>query len=207
MILGLVVVAVFLAGCIQLPGVGPAGIASGVVVKSFSVVSPEIYSGDDAYFSFTIENIGEADAKNVKVKLFGLGTDWTIPEKIISVGDLTRSSPAEKIPGGAAYDEFKATSPSGLKVDNTYTASIRVTYGYTTSASGKIKLYSKDYLNTLPIEESRKIRTTSGIESFVATKGPIQVSLAGLPRPLEYAPGGKGSITLVIENVGQGGNY
>jgi hypothetical protein len=203
---------IFLAGCIQLPGGAPVtkGLASGVVIKSFSAVNPEIYSGDYAYFDFTVENIGESDASNVCVKIYGLSdtewTDWRPTNKMICPGSLNKANPTEKLPGGAASDEFSVKSPTNLKVDITYTAFIRTMYNYSTSGEGKIKLYSKRYLNAMPVEEAKRIRASSGIESFVTTKGPIQLSLAGLSRPLEDG-GGSRRITLVIENGGQGGNY
>jgi hypothetical protein len=205
---------VFLAGCIQLPGgtqTTRGGVSSGVVIKSFYAVNPEIYSGDDAYFDFTVENIGESDANNVCVKIYGLSdmewTNWQPSNKMTCPGLLNKANPTEKLPGGIATGEFSVKSPQGLKVDTTYTALIRVMYSYSTSGEGKIKLYNKTYLNAMPIEEAKKIRSSSGIESFVTTKGaPVQLSLTGLPRPLEDG-GSSRKITLVIENVGQGGNY
>jgi hypothetical protein len=206
--------AVLLAGCVQLPGGGPGvrGVSSGVIIKEFQPTNREIISGDPAYFGFIIENIGESDATNVCVKIYGLSdiewTNWQPSNKMICPGSLRRTSPAEKLPGESAYDEFSATSPANLKVDTTYTAYIRVMYNYTTSGEGKIKLYSRSYLNALPIEEAKKIRASSGIESFVTTKGaPVQLSLVGVPRPIEDGTGTKRSITLLIENVGEGGNY
>jgi hypothetical protein len=199
---------VLLAGCVGIPGgtQQTKGIASGVVIKSFYAVNPEIYSGDTAYFSFTLENIGGSDANVTSAKLYGLGSDWnpsTVEMK--DIGILNRADPTAKLPGGTYSDEFSSTSPENLKVDTTYTAFIRVTYTYNTSAEGKIKFYNKTYLNSLSIEEARKIRSSPGIESFVTTSGaPIQISLTGLPRPLED---GKGKVTFIIENVGPGKNY
>jgi hypothetical protein len=154
-----------------------------------------------------LENIGGSDANVTSAKLYGLGSDWR-PQRteIKDIGILNRADPTAKLPGGTYSDEFSSTSPENLKVDTTYTAFIRVTYSYNTSAAGKIKFYNKTYLNSLSIEEARKIRSSPGIESFVTTSGaPIQISLTGLPRPLEDGRGGK--VTFIIENVGPGKNY
>ncbi len=214
-LLGSLLATIFLAGCVGPTGpVGPqgpsGGVASGVVVKSFEAVPAEIYSGDDASFPFTIENVGESTATGVMIKFYGLGTDWeNLPKEPESAGNLEGANPSENIAGESYSGEFTATSPSGLKTDNTYTACIRVSYGYETYAEGKIKVYKKDYLDSLPVERAKAIRRSSGIESFKVSNAPVKVSLMGLARPI-IIEGDKTvtrKLSFKIENVGQGGNY
>lgn len=197
---------VYLSGCIGQTSIG-RGVATGVIIKSFEPDISEVFSGDSVVFTLTVENVGEEDATNVQAKLFGLGTDWTWDSGKKTIGDLLKSDPQNKIPGGTGDVNWDATSPSGLRVDNTYTVGARVYYTYRTTASGTIKVYSQDYLRAKP-EEAEKIMKSSGIASFSVTKAPISISLAGVARPLIYRSGSQTStITILIDNIGQGTPY
>jgi len=199
---------VYLSGCI---GQAPAakGVATGVIIKSFKPDIPEIFSEDSVVFTLTVENVGEEDAHDVQAKLFGLGTDWTWDSSKQTIGDgnLLKSQPKDKIPGGTGDITWNANSPSGLKVDNTYTAGVRVYYSYKTTALGTIKVYNQNYLKAKP-EEAEKIMKSSGVASFSVTKAPVSISLAGVARPLIYRSGTQiSALTILIDNVGQGNPY
>lgn len=203
------VILVFLAGCIgQPPEEVVRGIATGVVIKSFAPDIPEIFSEDSITFYLSVENIGEEDATNVSAKLFGLGTDWSWDATKKSLPDLSKSQPEYEIPGGMADYTWDATSPSGLKVDNEYSVGVRVYYSYKSTALGNIKVYSEDYLSTLPFEEAQNIRKASGLASFTVTEAPITVELAGAARPLIYRGGTQSaSVMIQMSNIGQGYPY
>ncbi len=211
----LFVVVVAFSGCIELPGigVGEGGISTGVIIKSFAPDMSEIFSEDEVTFSLTVENIGGEDATNVRAKIFGLGTDWTgtdwddIAKRTKTIGFLEKSQPEYKVPGGVGDAQWGIKSPVGLKVDNTYTASVRLNYSYSTTALANIKIYNNDYLRSNP-EDAETIMRASGIETFSVTNAPIKVALAGLARPLIYrGEGQQASITILVSNIGQGKPY
>lgn len=204
------IILVFLAGCIGQPSEeAPPGVATGVVIKTFMSDIPEIFSGDSVTFYLSLENIGEEDATDVDAKLFGLGTDWIWVSSKVNISDeLSKSQPDYEIPGGIADYTWDATSPSGLKVDNDYTAGVRVYYSYKTTALGNIKVYSEDYLSTLPFEEAQNIRKASGLASFSVTDAPVKVELAGLARPIIYRGDTQSASVMVqMSNIGQGSPY
>lgn len=201
---------VFLAGCLGFqPTEEVPGVATGVIIKSFGPDISEIYSEDSVIFTLSVENVGEEEATNVQAKLFGLGTDWswTTGKQTIGDGILSKSVPEEELPGGVGDYQWEAISPSGLKVDNTYTVGVRVYYSYNTTALGSIKVYNYDYIKAKP-EEAEEITKSPGIASFSVTKAPITVSLAGAARPLILRKEGQSaSITILIKNIGQGHQY
>jgi len=203
------VILVFLAGCIgQPPEEVIPGVATGVVIKTFIPDIPEIFSGDSVTFYLSLENIGEEDATSVSAKLFGLGTDWSWNANKQDLPDLSKSQPDYEIPGGIADYTWDATSPSNLKVDNEYSAGVRVYYSYKTTALGNIKVYSEDYLRTLPFEEAQNIRKSSGLDSFSVTDAPVKIELAGLIRPIIYRGGNQSASVMVqMGNIGQGSPY
>lgn len=207
----MIVAVIFLSGCSYLPGVSVSttGQAAGVVIKSFKPDTSEVFSGDIGTFSVSVQNIGEEDANNVQATIYGLGTDWTPQSEMTqTIGDLPKAQPQVNVPGGEGDATWDFKSPEPLSVDNTYTAGVRVSYGYNTTARATIKVYSQDYLKTVP-DQSQQITSSSGIASFTVTNSPITVSLSGLARPLIY----KGSttpiniVTIQISNVGQGSPY
>lgn len=198
----LVISVVFIAGCIGQPEEERKGVATGVRIKSFGTEGiTEIYSEESVTFSLTVENIGEEDATDVKAKLFGLGSDWEWEKGYKDMGDLYA------MPESTGFMQWSPKSPS-LKVDNTYTASVRVAYGYKTTARGYIKVYNMAYLNSLPLEERQKIMKSPGIEGFTVTDAPVTASLVGLAGPLFYREGEKEvRINIQIQNIGQGAAY
>lgn len=199
---------VFLAGCIgQTPTAAP-GVQTGVIIKSFRPDISEVFSGDSITFSLSVENVGGEDATNVNAKLFGLGTDWIITTRNYSISDLLqKSQPEYKIPGGTGDASWDVQSPSNLKVDNTYTAGVRVMYTYETTALGNFKVYTQDYLRTRP-EQAEQIMKSSGISSLVVTKAPVIISFAGVARPIIYRSlGQKMAVTVQLSDVGPGNPY
>lgn len=205
LLLILLIGVLFVAGCIRQGG-EKREVAPGVVIKSFAPDVQQIYSGDSVIFSLSVENTGEEDAYNVVAKLFGLGTDWTPSSESKTIGFLSKAQP--NIPGGIGDVQWEVTSPSGLTVDKTYSAMVRITYGYNTTAEGSIKIYSDSYLKGLKINESEAIRKSSGIESFTVTKAPITISLLGADQPFIYRQSGQeGSVTIQISNKGNGEPY
>ena len=204
---------VFLSGCTMLGQKQPGGEeqpgqAIGVIIKSFRPDVSEIFSGDSVTFTVTVENVGEEDAENVRAKLIGLGTDWSgdiVDDPVKDIGDLPKK--IEGSVGGAGDAQWDVTSPSDLKVDNTYTAGVIVYYEYKSTAHGKLKVISQNYIRTKP-EEASQIYQSSGVEEFAITKAPIEISLAGAARPFVYRESDQeASVSVQLKNIGQGYPY
>jgi len=209
-LLASILAVVFLSGCIgQTPSV--PGVATGVIIKSFAPDMPEVFSDDPVTFMLNVENVGGEDAYNVQAKLFGLGTDWTGDDWINTAqrtqtvpGILERSQPDLNIPGGSGDLQWDLKAPDGLKVDNTYTAGVRLYYDYKTTALAHVKVYSNDYLRSNPTQ-AETIMKSSGIDTFTVTSAPITIELAGLARPLIVKGSNQqASITILVKNIGQG---
>jgi hypothetical protein len=210
-LLASLMVVIALSGCVgQTSG---RGTTSGVIIKSFGPDISEVFSGDPVLFSLAVENVGGEEATNVRGKLYGLGTDWSGPDwtgsRVKTVGTLERSQPEFDVPGGIGDAFWDVQAPSGLKVDNEYTAGVRLYYGYSTTALVNLKIYDNDYLRSNP-DIAEGIMRTSGIDSFTLTDAPIRIELAGVARPLVYrseVSGQQATITFLIENAGQGKPY
>jgi hypothetical protein len=207
---------VFLAGCIQLPGGAPtakAGVASGVIVKSFLPDVGEIYSGEPISFTLEVENVGESAATNVRATIYGLGDEWkdecsSKKTQTVDTGTLERAIPEIKAPGGFGTVVWTCSSPT-VKVDTNYVAMARVTYTYTTNVTASIRVYNSTYLKLLPRKEMETIYKTPAVGSIRISKAPVTVSFAGpaATRALVDGSGKQGSLTVLISNVGQGSPY
>lgn len=212
-LLALLLVVTALSGCVgQTAG---KGTTSGVVIESFGPDISEVFSGDPVVFSITVENIGGEDADDVSAKLYGLGTDWAGPDwvntanRVKSIGYLERSQPEFDVPGGVGDAQWDVEAPKDLKVDNTYTAGVRLYYGYKTTALANIRIYDNGYLRSNP-DIAQSVMKSSGVDSFTVTNAPVSIELAGVARPLVYRSdltGQQATITFLIENVGQGKPY
>jgi len=200
-LLGLILAVVFLSGCIG--GGTDTGGTKGVIITSFEPDISEIYSGDEIVFTAMVENIGEEDADDIELRIFGLGNDWDIDDKTQKINFLEKQDADEGIPGGTGEVQWTAESPSNLKVDNVYTATIRMTYSYETTALANIRAYNSDYLKTIP-EEAGDIMNSNGLDSFTVTDAPITVELSGISKPIVSSGDVQSSITVLISNIGDG---
>lgn len=206
-LLALLSIVVVLSGC-TVGGEAGYGTASGVIIKSFGPDISEVFSGDAVTFSLSVENVGGEDANEVSARIFGLGTQWTFTSaRTQDIGFLERNVP-EYGQGGWGDALWDLVAPGALRVDNEYTAGVRLSYLYGTSAMGDIRLYDNAYLRSNP-EEAESIMRASGLESFSVTDAPLRISLAGVARPLVYREGSmnQASITFLVENSGQGKPY
>ena len=207
MFLALILAAVTVSGCTG--GGGGSGGTEGVVIEYFEPDISEIYSSEELMFTAGVKNIGEENADNVELRLFGLGNDWTwVSEKMQEIsGSLEKSDASEGIEGGTGEAQWVVVSPSGLKVDNTYTANVRLSYDYKTTARANVKVYDTEYLKSIS-EEASDIMRSSGIDTFTVTDAPITIELTGLSKPLIYRGSGqKSSVTVLISNIGDGKPY
>lgn len=196
---------IFLAGCVSQP---KSAVSKGVIIKSFGPDAPEIYAGDSAVVTLEVENVGGEDARNVMASLGGLGLDWTWTKTPVRVaGVLERSRPAQGLPGGVADVQWDIKSPSNAKTA-VYPITVRITYGYGTTATGSLKVYNNDYLRSLPVAEAQKIRESSGIESFSTSIAPLSITLSGAARPFIITGANReGVVSFQISNTEDGAPY
>jgi hypothetical protein len=194
----ILMVFIFLAGCVSQQQPTQQGQAIGVIVKSFKPSQSQVYSGQSVSFFLTVENVGEEDAEEVKAVLTGLGTDWSGElNEMKEIGYLQKR--LANFPGGLGEVEWEVTAPEGKEIKGAK-ATVKVYYLYKSTADGRIKIVSQDYSQTHPED-------IKGIESFIATRAPIQISV-GASRPFVYIkPGQQGSIRIELTNVGQGFPY
>lgn len=201
----LLISVVLLSGCV---GTGEkAGLATGIIIKEFSSDFVEYTSGEPVVVYLTLQNIGESDAKNVKVKLFQLNpAEWgsaSFPEKELPI--LRRAVPVANIPGEEAIVEWELTAPHIKTSKEEFIASCGISYEYETNATATLRFVTNDYLRSLKSTEQEKIRKSSGLVKYTSSNAPIKVSFSTQDRPfVVYKPGDKFSFQIIITNVGQG---
>jgi len=209
-LLVLIAVAVVVSGCTT--GGGGTGGTKGVVITYFEPDISEIYSGDEVMFTAGVENVGGEDAENVKLLLFGLGNTWKYSSnnpkgtKQDITGTLEKSESSEGIRGGTGEAQWEVGSPNSLKVDNVYTANVRLSYSYITTALANVKIYDNEYLQSIP-EQTESIMASSGIDTFTVTDAPITIELSGFTKPLVYRADSttkEASVRMLISNIGEG---
>src|SRR3989344_601325 len=154
----------FLASVVVLAGCTSAGnqsaattSANGIVITKFAPDFNELRSGDSATLSLSIQNVGGAEATNLKAQLFGgigEGTGWDVTPsavtRAINPSSLKSADTVNNLPGESADADWQLTSPSDLKTTTPYTAGVRVYYGYSALSSATLRFFSDSYLKTLP---------------------------------------------------------
>ena len=212
LVLTSLLLAVLLAGCIGQGGKQVIA-GNGVIIKSFSPDFEEVRSGEAITLSAMVENVGEADATDVAIELFGLnlgGREWNLisgdnPQKL-SV--LRKADPSLNLPGESYEFSWNLRTPQNLKVDNTYTADMRVYYKYSTSSVSTLRFLTYDYLKSLPSEQFESVKGTSGVKQSQVSGAPITVSMTVGKRPLiVYEDGDTFSLQIIVSNVGSGNAF
>jgi hypothetical protein len=205
----LLISVVFLAGCIRQPTAITG--ANGVIIRSFSPDFAEVRSGERVTFTLTVENVGEADAKEVAAEIFGgihPDAGWVFVNPTTSFqekGELKRADPTINLPGEIYDFVWELESPSDLRVDTVYTADARVYFKYSTSTVGTLRFYTYDYLRSLTAEQAEELKKQAGVISVESSSAPVQVSLSVGARPLiVYGDADSFSLQLIISNVGSG---
>ena len=209
---------VFVSGCIGQP---PTPTGKGLAIKSFAPDFSEVRSGERVTLSSLVENLGEADATGVKAQLFGLNFvgEWKIKdtniEPIRSIGTgssiLRKADTALGIAGENYEFTWNVQSPADMRVDNTYTANMRVYYKYNTYSTSILHFASYDYLRSLTSEQFNKEKSAAGVTSSVYSKAPVSVKLSGGSRPfVVYAESGSSdtfSVQIEINNIDTGNAF
>jgi len=213
----LLLVAVFLSGCIGQPP--STGVGNGLIIKSFSPDFNEVRSGEEITFTLELENIGEKDATDISAEIFGgvhNASGWTFvqPNKAFvkltdyGISFLRGVNPTLNLKGENYVLTWNVKSPENLRVDNTYTADARIYYDYETSSLSTLRFYSYDYLKSLPSEQFEKLKKEAGVVSSVKTSAPIEVGVSVGARPLiVYGNADSFTLEITLSNAGRGNAF
>jgi hypothetical protein len=202
---------VFISGCVgQQPTTTKEG--KGLSIQSFSPDFDEVRSGEEITLSSLIENVGESDATDISVQLFGLNlNEWDLvspDDETQTLNILRKADTSLELPGESYEFNWNLESPSGLRVDNTYTANIRTYYIYQTSVVTTLRFMSYDYMKSLPEKDFEAAKSSTGVVQTSVSAAPVSGSINVGNRPLiVYGDGDTYSIQLIIENVGNGNPF
>ncbi|MFH1623210.1 MAG: hypothetical protein ABIA12_01685, partial [Candidatus Aenigmatarchaeota archaeon] len=203
---------VFLSGCIGQTPVQTGG--KGLKISSFAPDFSEVRSGERVTISAMIDNIGEYDATGVSAQLFGLnigGTEWALSgqtQQTQTVSKIRKSDATLGLPGESHQFDWSVTSPKDLRVDNTYTANLRVYYKYGTVSNSLVRLMTYDYLKSLSAEQFEEAKASTGVSQSTSSAGPLSVSLNVGSRPLVvYENGDTFSVQMEIKNADVGNAF
>ena len=206
------VVVVFLSGCIG-QSTPPEGTGIGVIIKDFSPDLVEYSSGEPVSLSLTVQNVGDADATEVKAELFSLNpAEWGGAFSTMSIGTLNKAIPSQQVPGDEYTDEWSLTAPSPSVPTQSYPASVRVSYMYTTEAVASMRFVTSDYIKSLKASEQEAARSSSGLVSSQSSGAPIKVQFTAGTKPFivytnDASNPSQFQFQIIITNVGQGSLY
>jgi len=203
---------VLLSGCVGQPPVPTGG--KGLKISSFAPDFSEIRSGERVTISAMVDNVGEYDATGVSAQLFGLnigGTEWALSgqsQQTQTVSMIRKSDATLELPGESHQFDWSITSPKDLRVDNTYTANLRVYYKYGTVSNSLVRLMTYDYLKSLPAEQFEEAKASTGVSQSTSSAGPLSVSLNAGNRPLVvYEDKDTFSVQMEIKNADAGNAF
>jgi hypothetical protein len=180
---------IFLAGCTGGGGNGP-----GVVISRVDVLPTTAEPNTPILVQAFIQNQGGLKATNARVELFGLTDEWSIsPGRSQSIGELI---PPDVSRGSSTGEEqvftWEIRAPAKFN-DMTYNGDINLMYTYDTTLEALIKAVTVGYY--------RQSGSTGGIESQTTSGGPISMTVVA---PSTIIAGGRVPIQIEIQNTGSG---
>ncbi len=193
----LLVLTVFLAGCVGQPSGGPAAGTSGVIIKSFSSDLKETEPGVPIILSLLVKNVGAKQATSVSTELIGLTSEWTIsPDRTQTISDLSPPDPDRGITEG--QEDFKTWTLTGPAKNTklSYDANVRVYYTYETVSETLFRIVTYDYF--------RQANDRGGVQISKTTGGPLSVTFKA---PNTVISSNEVSIQFEIQNSGGGRAY
>ena len=215
---------VFVSGCINQPPTTKGG--KGLSISSFAPDFAEIRSGEPVTISALVSNVGEGDATGVKAQLFGLNMgaagenkEWTLTSGSSTLpappssGLLLRKADSSLGLSGENYEfTWTVKSPDTLRVDNTYTANLRVYYKYKTYSTSILHFVSYDYIKSLPTEQFNAEKAKAGVAQSTSSTAPVSVKVSGGNRPfIAYSDDASApdtfSVQIDITNVDSGNAF
>ncbi len=211
------------SGCLGLGGGGgtPTAVSgNGLVITNFTADQSSVFENKTVRLFFNVENQGESTVSKGTTLILLLGSNignsigsWRVeaPDRtgdgngdvLLNLSkDLNPADSIRGVPAGRDSFTWRLRSPENLaKGEERPDAFVsRVYYDYKTTSSGTIWFYSE--------AEASAARDRGEVlqkSSFIATRGPLSVSVSTAPDPV-IVPGGGETYTLsiVITNVGGG---
>ena len=130
----------------------------------------ELFSGQEFSLRAQIQNLGESDAQNVKLKFFKYGDIGGISE--LSIASLTKPDPAAGLPGEKGEKTWRLSAPdiTGRNEKVTQEIGIVVSYDYSTLAYLELPI--------LPEESYLRYKQKGGIPSMKTdcSVGPVKIN-------------------------------
>lgn len=205
LILGLIVLVIFLAGCAR-KGEVPTG--NGVVIQSFGPDVSTVDSNTPVNFILNIKNSGGQKAENVHAILFGLSDKWATtgnigPAKdtsVLIVPSLAPADPSTGLPGEEATQVWTVKKAPPSSSDITYDANVRVQHTYKTEATGTVRVVNADYLRTNP-------NVQRGVTSSQSTAGPLVVNFFARSPVISPPDSTTVRVQIEVQNVGSGKTF
>jgi hypothetical protein len=173
-----------------------------LIIYSFGPVVGEVEPGESINITAILTNMGSSEVRNISVELHGL-EDWN-PQLIMS-------PPSNMLPGNSV----RGVKPEAAEVVWTVTAPLNITsvenqefemrayYTYSTSAVAKIRVYSENYIKSLPASKQQSKINEAGVKMEKYTDGPINVGVA-VPKKIVKDDSSSIRITIDIQNIGRG---
>ncbi|MBI4177042.1 MAG: hypothetical protein HY516_01615 [Candidatus Aenigmarchaeota archaeon] len=183
-----IILAVIVSGCSDTGGGSSGGSTGGsVAIKSFSADETALQGNDRASLSAEIVNTGDSKATSVKIQLLDLDvvcaqpgtgcdateTQWgiTTGKKSDTISDLRINTPGEEaIPKQYSWRVQAPKLPANLK--QSYQATARVSFGYSTTAVKQIKLVT--------LSEYQRLKTqgqTLPVTTSQPSNGPLKIDV------------------------------
>jgi len=189
----LLLILVFLAGCTS--GGGSGG--PGVIIKSVSIEPADntVEPGIPITLHAIVQNSGVGTARNAILEIVGLTDEWLIsPGRTQNIGDLFPSDPSRNIQGSEMPVDWILTAP-GKSNDMTYPGYVRLKYNYETTLDAQIQVVTS--------EELKQTGHKGGIISQGSTAGPVSIALTTQSTILS---GGtqRFPVQISIQNIGSG---
>jgi hypothetical protein len=221
-VLTTLVLTVFLAGC-TIFGAAPGmpSETNGIIIKDFGFSPSEVYAGQSAGLTLTLQNVGGAKGILGEITIFGIdapspnagsltwgygsGDDFTLD----LITELFPPDPTTGFDGEEYFQDWVPESPTGITAATTYDFLTRVKYLYTTTFTGKIQIVDNDYLRTLSTSDSEALIKVSGVQDATVTGGPLSLTAASGRSFIvrEGDPSESRDIKFKITNVGSGYPY
>jgi len=192
LVIFLLLIFVFLAGCAERAATG-----TGVIIKSISVSPDTAEPGTPILLQTFIQNNGGLMATNVRAELLGLTNEWDelgIPQgRVYPVGELYPSDPSRGITAGEEREVSWDLIGPAKTVDMKYDATVKVSYYYRTTMEAQIRAVTSEYY--------RQTGETGGVESQTVSAGPLSIEVVA---PTTIIAGGRVPIHFKIQNTGPG---
>jgi len=192
--LSLLIIIIFLSGCIGQPEVKVSNVGlSGILTSDTKQAKPSM----PVTFILTAKNLASENANDISTQLLNL-TGWDVENELQYLDKLLPND----------LYKFSWIAYASSTPNKTFMPYANVFYKMESNAKLKLRVYENNYLNTLKSEEREKIRGTSALLSSTISKNtPIEVKIS-LQQPFiltEYSQ--RFPFVIEIKNAGIGKAY